>query len=212
MTHAPSPIHPGRVDWTGDNPGIYLKDTQDGPWTGLATFFRIVYSPYGMGSGVLLLDQPNVAQGLPAVQNFCISDNETLARFLVDQFFSKFASFKVSSGLGAISYLQATEISRAGDTRSRYQEIVKSNDFEVVMTWEGLGAPYAVDMPVEAGPTKAHQMYSLFLDAEDAHVTVNGRRLNGKVVQRDFAGTRKSTAFLAFSETWMQGQAPGRAL
>ena len=26
-----APIHPGAVAWTGENPGIYLKDRQDGP-------------------------------------------------------------------------------------------------------------------------------------------------------------------------------------
>jgi hypothetical protein len=78
----PSPIHPGRVAWTGENPGIYLKDQQDGPWTGLATFFRITWSPYGRGAGVLLLDQPNVEKGLPDVTNICISDNETSSRNL----------------------------------------------------------------------------------------------------------------------------------
>jgi hypothetical protein len=200
----PSPIHPGRVEWTGENPGIYLKDAQDGPWTGLATFFRVVYSPYGMGSGVLVLDQPDLAQGQPEAHNFCISDNETLARFLVDSFFSRFASFRVSPGLGAVRYLAATDVQRAGDTRSRYQEIVRSDGFEVVMTWSGLGEPYAVDMPADKGPTGVHQMYSLFLDAADAQVTVNGKPLRGKVALRDFAGTRKSTAFLAFSESWMQ--------
>jgi len=46
-------------------------------------------------------------------------------------------------------------------------------------------------------------MYSPFLEANDALVTVNGRPLEGGVVERDFAGTRKSTAFLAFSETWI---------
>lgn len=71
------------------------------------------------------------------------------------------------------------------------------------MTWKGLGKPYAVDMPPEKGPTKAHEMYSLFLDASDAMVTVNGHPLKGKVVERDFANTKKSTAFLAFSESWM---------
>jgi len=210
-TAMPSPIHPGRVEWTGENPGIYLKDEQNGPWTGLATFFRVVYSPYGMGSGVLVLDQPDTPKGLPEVKNFCISDNETLARFLVDRFFSRFASFRVSRGTGAITYLAAIDVQRAGDTRSRYQEIVKSNDFEVVLTWEGLGEPYAVDMPAEKGPTKAHQMYSLFIDAAGASVTINGKPLQGRVVNRDFAGTTKSTAFLAFSESWMQVPAVGPA-
>lgn len=199
-----SPIHPGRVDWTGDNPGIYLKDHQDGPWTSLATFFRIFYSPHGMGSGVLLLDEPNEEKSLPDTNNFCISDNEALARFLVEDFFSNFASFKVSSGLNAIQYLPLTEVRREGDTLTEYSEIVCSADFEVRMTWGELSLPYAVDMPTENGPTKKHEMYSLFLDANAASIEVNGQVLNGGIVERDFAGTRKSTAFLAFSETWMR--------
>ena len=201
---AKSPIHSGKIAWTGENPGIYLKDTQDGPWTGLATFFRITWSPYGRGSGVLLLDQPNVERGLPDVQNFCISDNEKLARYLVSDFFSKFASFRVSPGIKAITYLPLTEVTRKGDALSSYSEIVKSSDFEVVMTWKALGQPYAVDMPPEKGPTQRHEMYSLFLDSTDASVTVNGHALKGKVAQRDFADTKKPTAFLAFSESWME--------
>jgi hypothetical protein len=199
-----TPIHPGAIAWTGENPGIYLKDTQDGPWTGLATFFRITWSPFGMGSGVLLLDQPNDEQSLPDAVNICISDNEEMARYLVADFFSNFASFRVSPGLKAIQYLPLTEAYREGDTRSTYSEIVKSADFDVKMTWRELGAPYAVDMPPDKGPTGRHEMYSLFLDAADASVTVNGNALKGKVVERDFADTKKSTAFLAFSESWME--------
>ena len=199
-----SPIHPGAVDWTGENPGIYLKDTQDGPWTGLMTFFRIVWSPHGMGHGVVVLDQPGVEKGPPQVENFCITDNEPLARFLVAEIFSHCMSFRVSPGVKAMSYLALTEVRRAGDPRTRYQEIVKSKDFEVVMTWDKLGTPYAVDMPPDKGPTKKHEMYSLFVDAGDASVTINSRPLRGRVVERDFAGTRKSTAFLAFSESWMR--------
>ena len=35
-------------------------------------------------------------------------------------------------------------------------------------------------------------MYSLFLDSADASVTVNGRALKGKIVERDFADTKKA--------------------
>ncbi len=38
------PIHPGVVAWTGEDPGLYLKDEQDGPWTGLMTLFRFTWS------------------------------------------------------------------------------------------------------------------------------------------------------------------------
>lgn len=200
----PSPIHPGPVDWSGENPGIYLKDHPDGPWTGLMCFFRVVCSPHGMGHGIVVLDEPGRAAGLPEVQNFCITDNEPLARYLVEEFFSKFASFRVSPGIEALTYLPLVEVRREGDPRSTYAEVVRSAEIEVVATWRGLGAPYAVDMPTENGPTKRHQMYSVFLDAPDAAVTVNGRPLRGRVAERDFAGTRKSTAFLAFSESWIR--------
>jgi hypothetical protein len=199
-----SPIHPGRVAWTGENPGIYLKETQDGPWTGLATFFRVTWSPYGRGSGIVLLDKPNVEKGLPDVTNICISDNQKLASYLVADFFSKFASFRVSPGLKAMTYLPLVEARRMGDAVSNYAEVVKSKDFEVVMSWKSLGSPYAVDMPPEKGPTQRHEMYSLFLDSTDASVMVNGRALDGEVVLRDFADTKKPTAFLAFSESWME--------
>jgi hypothetical protein len=198
-----SPIHPGKVAWTGENPGIYLKDTQDGPWTGLMCFFRIFYSEHGMGSGIVVLDKPGTAQGFPTVANFCISDNKPLAKYLIDEFFAKFASFRVSPGVQALTHLPMTKCRREGSTLTTYSEIVRSAELEVVATWKNLGAPYAVDMPPENGPTKIHEMYSLFLDAGDGSVTINGRPLSGKVVQRDFAGTRKSTAFLAFSESWM---------
>lgn len=199
-----SPIHPGPVAWSGENPGIYLKERDDGPWTGLMCFFRVVYSPHGMGHGIVVLDEPTREAGRPDADNFCITDNEPLARYLVSDFFSKFASFRVSPGINALTYLALTEVRREGDTRSTYSEIVRAADLEVVATWENLSAPYAVDMPTENGPTKQHQMYSVFLDAPNASVTVNGRPMKGRVAERDFAGTRKSTAFLAFSESWMK--------
>ncbi|MGH2343288.1 hypothetical protein ACRC7T_17600 [Segnochrobactraceae bacterium EtOH-i3] len=201
MTH---PIQSGAVDWSGENPGIYLKEAADGPWTGLMCFFRIVCSPYGMGSGIVVLDAPGTAKGLPEVANVCISDNAPLARWLVAEFFSKFAAFRVSPGIHALTYLPLTGVRREGDTRGTYSEIVTADGLEVVATWTGLGVPYAVDMPPEKGPTGKHEMYSVFLDAPDASVTLNGRPLKGRVVTRMCADTVKSSAFLAFSESWIR--------
>ena len=59
---------------------------------------RIVYSPHGMGHGIVVLDEPGTEKSLPAALNVCITDNEALARFLVDQFFCNFASFRGIDG------------------------------------------------------------------------------------------------------------------
>lgn len=199
-----NPVHPGKVAWTGDNPGIYLKNDPDGDWTSLATYFKINYSPFGMGKGVLLLEKPQMAASLPEACNVCITDNEPLARYLMAAFFSRFNAFRVSAGTAAVSYLPLLEARSVGDTRRKYQEILRANGLEVVLTWDGLGEPYAVDMPAEKGPTQKHEMYSLFIDAADAGIEVNGRRLPGKVTTRNFDGGKKSSAFLAFSESWME--------
>ena len=50
---------PGQVEWSGENPGIYFKDTADGPWISLIVFFRVVLSPYGRGHALVLLEAPS---------------------------------------------------------------------------------------------------------------------------------------------------------
>jgi hypothetical protein len=42
------------------------------------------------------------------------------------------------------------------------------------------------------------------VEAGRVSARVNGRELRGRPVPRDFAGRRSSTAFLAFSETWIR--------
>ena len=46
---------PGTVEWSGENPGISLKATPDGPFVALASFFRVVLSPHGRGHALVLL-------------------------------------------------------------------------------------------------------------------------------------------------------------
>jgi uncharacterized protein YggE len=58
----PDPIvFAGTVEWSGENPGISLKETPDGPFVALASFFRVVLSPHGRGHALVLLQSPNEA-------------------------------------------------------------------------------------------------------------------------------------------------------
>jgi hypothetical protein len=198
------PINPGVVDWSGENPGIYLKDSQDGPWLSLAVFFRVVTSDHGRGLGIVVLGAPGVAQGFPAVENLCITDNPPLMRDLVARFLVNFASFRNQAGVGAMTWLPLLSQSTAGDARRFYSESMRAPGVDVSLVWENLQAPMAADVPAEMGPTKAHQMYSVFQEAKHASIIVNGKPLAGRVFPRDFLGRKMSTAFLAFSETWVK--------
>ena len=50
---------PGIVEWSGENPGISLKESPDGPFVSLASFFRVVLSPHGRGHALVLVQSPH---------------------------------------------------------------------------------------------------------------------------------------------------------
>lgn len=197
-----SPVNPGSVEWSGDNPGIYLKD-EHGAWQSLAVYFRVVTSPHGVGSGAIVLGAPTVAAGHPRAPNLCISNNEPLMRWLVDNFVSRFGSFRDAAGLSAMSHHAADAFETSGDGRSFHQETVRGKGIAIALRWEGLKHPFAVDVPPAMSATGGHQMYSVFVEAANGSISLNGSLLPGRVIQRDFLDRRMSTAFLAFSETWI---------
>jgi hypothetical protein len=195
---------PGTVDWSGENPGISLKQTPDGPFVTLASFFRVVLSPYGRGHALVLLQSPQDARPPAARPNICFHDNEKLARYLISDFVSHFGAWKGQAGLSTIKFRRLDKVESSGDPAKRYSETVKAGKTVVKLTWSRLGQPFCFALPPDKSATGKHHMPSLFVPADEASVTVNGRRLPGKPVPRDFAGRTITTAMLAFSETWIR--------
>ena len=198
MTSNPYPG--GTVDWTGENPGIYLKDDA-GAFVSLASLFRVMWSPHGAGHALVLLDDPSGTR--PDAVNLCLTDNPAMARWCIDHFLVHFAAFKGRSLLATLPMHALDSVTRGGDSRTEYTERVTGAGHDVTLRWGGLGAPYAVDMAPDLTATGRHRMYSLFVDSDDASITLDGRRLPGRVMPRPVAGRDSRTAFLAFSETWL---------
>ncbi len=197
-------INPGRVDWSGENPGIYLKTDPDGDYTALALFFRVVLSPYGRGHAAIVLGAPDEAKGWPHVPNFIMTDNQRMMRWIVEDWVTKMPTFVGRSGLPAMSWLDAGSVERrAGDLKTSYSEILRGSGVTLEMKWQDMGPPLPVEVTKENSATKEHEMYSVFLEAKQAGIIINGTPLPGAVGDRQFFGRTMSTAFLAFSETWV---------
>jgi hypothetical protein len=197
-------VFSGNVEWSGENPGISLKETADGPFVALASFFRVVLSPHGRGHALVLLQSPQDSAPPTARANYCFTDNEKLARYLVADFVSHFGAWRNLPGLQDLSYRPIDSVEASGDPASRYSETVKSADLTVRLTWSGLGEPFCFALPPDKSATGRHFMPSLFIGCEDATITVNDRALAGKPVPREIAGRNITTAMLAFSETWIR--------
>lgn len=195
---------PGKVDWSGENPGISLKENADGPFVALASFFRVVLSPHGRGHALVLLQSPQDANPPADRANVCFSDNEPLARYLVKEFVSYFGAWKGLPGLANLAYRKLDSVVASGDTASTYTETVIAGDTNVRLTWSGLNNPFCFALPPDKSATGKHHMPSLFVCCADATIEVNGRKLPGKPVPREIAGHTLTTAMLAFSETWVR--------
>jgi hypothetical protein len=193
----------GTVEWSGENPGISLKEKPDGPFVTLASFFRVVLSPHGRGHALVLLQSPGDANPPAERANVCFHDNEKLARYLVSDFVAHFAAYKGQPGFANLAYRRLDAVEASGDPASTYSETVRSGDLTVRLTWSGLGKAFCFAMPPERSATGKHHMPSLFVGCRDATVTVNGRALPGRPVPREIAGHSITTAMLAFSETWI---------
>ncbi len=194
----------GTVEWTGENPGINLKERPDGPFVTLASFFRVVLSPHGRGHAVVLMQSPQEADPPADKPNVCYTDNEPLARYLVADFLSHFAQYRGLARVARLTYRPLDSVVSSGDQRTNYTETIKAGSDTIAMTWSGLGEPFCFALPPDTSATGRHYMPSLFIGCQDASVTLNGRRLPGKPMPREIAGRTITTAMLAFSETWVR--------
>ena len=101
-----------------------------------------------------------------------------------------------------IAYLVVGNAAEAEDAAQ--DGFVKAGDLTVQLTWSGLGKAFCFALPPELSASGKHHMPSTFVPCTEAAVTVNGNTLPGKPVPREMAGQKISTAFLAFSETWIR--------
>ena len=198
------PFNPQKVDWSGENPGMYLKESADGPFVTLISFFRVVTSPHGKGHAAFMLLDPHGDGKNPEKPNVCLTDNEPLADYVRKGFVSNFGAFKGVKGLGSVQMKPGWDFVAGGDGRTSHTEWFRSAIGQVNLTWNELSAPFMVELMKDRSATGQHEMFSLFMDSSAVKVTINGKPVAGKSVPRDWMGRKSMTAFLAFSETWIK--------
>jgi hypothetical protein len=197
------PITPGVVDWTGENPGILLKN-DDGSFAAMALFFRVAWSPVGQGQVLLLYGTPGKAEADAGAPNILLSDNAELSQYLLDNFIGKLGAFRDSPAFDNLTHIVAQSTRSSGDPMGhRYTETVAGEGYSVELVWEDLEAPRALELTPDQVGTGEHTMFTLLVPAQKAQIIVNGKSLPGLVGTRVQAGMETTTAFLYFSETWV---------
>ena len=197
---------PGTVDWSGENPGISLKLDPDGPFVSVASFFRVMVSQFGRGHALMLMMSPYDANPPPERGNYCFHDNEALAKWLVTNFVSYFGAWRDTPGLKNLKYLPLNKVTPLGNTTSMYREHIEADGFDIALTWTHFSPAFCFALPPEKSATGKHWMPSTFVPCTGATIEVNNKMRPGKPVPREIGGNMITTAFLAFSETWIRSE------
>ena len=188
-----SPIDPNRVLLTGENPYIRLSETDDGPVTTDASFWRILFSPGGPGHVLFL--QSELTGNEPRIY----TDNIQMTRWLQGEI-----QGRINATFGNLEIpARDASFGSSGDLRSYWTESVNAGGEEIALTWYDLGEPFLSHSFPGGNPDRPHGVATVLIPANGARLTINGNFAKGRPFLRQRDARTHSTCALAFSESWM---------
>ena len=125
------------------------------------------------------------------------SDNAGVARFLQRTIEALLYKEFAAESLPVID----AEFERTGNSLSTVEERVLSGEDEIILSYWDLMPPFVLTMPPGA-MNRPLGVYSTFLPARSAQLSVNGVAATAKVFMQDRFGRPASSCCLAWSETW----------
>ena len=188
------PTDPNQVRLTGENSFIRLHVEEGGPQTTRASHWRVLLSPGGPGHALFLKgDVTNEEVRVYA-------DNIAMARWLQEEIetllFPEFADMSIP--------VTDAVFTKSGDGTSFWTEAVESEEESITLTWYDFGEPFVLRIEAGSVPGRPHGVYSCFVPARRAQLTLNGLVAEGRPFPEQRGDKTSSTASLALSETWVR--------
>lgn len=193
-----NPTDPNKIRLTGENSFIRLAevsaDVSNGKETTRASHWRVLWSPGGAGH-VLFLQSELIDD-----QVKIYSDNIALTRWLQDEIERLLYPDFADQNMQVID----AEFGKKGDPNTFWTETIESDDETISMTWHDFMEPYMLVVPAGSASGRPHGVYSCFIPARKAQLTINGNVASGGVTTDRRGDKDSSSACLAWSETWVR--------
>ena len=187
----PQLVDPHDVVMTGENSFVRLSGDGGKTFAERTSHWRVLWSPAGQGH-VLFIESTRTGKA-PRIY----ADNPGVARFLqrsIEVLLHKpFADESLP--------VTDAKFERTGHSLSTVEERIDSAKDRIILSWWDLMTPFVLTMPPGA-MNRPLGVYSTFLPARAAQLTVNGEAAAGKVALQDRFGKPASSCCLAWSETW----------
>ena len=189
----PQMVDPHDVVMTGENSFIRLSNDGGKTLVDRVSHWRVLWSPAGQGH-CMFVESPITGGGPVAY-----ADNAGLVRYLqrrIEVLLHKPFADETLPIIDAV-------FSRSGHSLATVEERITSSDDEIVLSWWDLMKPFILTMPPGA-MNRPLGVYSTFIPARGAQLSVNGQAAPGKVFPQERGGKASSSCVLAWSETWVK--------
>jgi hypothetical protein len=183
-------VDPHDVVMTGENSFVRLSGDGGKTVADRVSHWRVLWSPAGQGHA-LFVESPLVG-GVRAY-----ADNAGMARYLqrtIEALLHKpFADESLP--------IADAQFERTGHSLATVEERMVSDTENIVLTWWDLIEPFILTMPPGA-MDRPLGVYSTFIPARSAQLSVNGKAAKGKPFAQERFGRAASSCCLAWSESW----------
>ena len=187
----PQMVDPHDPVMTGENSFIRLSNDGGKTIADRVSHWRVLWSPAGQGHA-LFIESSLTGKGARIY-----ADNAGVARYLQRTIETLLYKEFTDESLPIID----ARFERSGNSLSTVEERIVSRADEIILTWWDLMAPFVLTMPPGA-MNRPLGVYSTFLPARSAQLSVNGAAATAKVFPQERSGRPSSSCCLAWSETW----------
>jgi len=190
-------LDPNRVILTGENPFIRLAETDGGPTTTNASFWRIITS--GAGPGHVLYLKSELTENRWRIY----SDNIAMARWLQTT-----VQGMLNAELKDLSIpVTEADFFKSGDARDAWTETAEAHDETISMTWYNPGEPLLIHtFPNQGASPRPYGVCTILIPVAGARLVRNGVQAKGTPFPTVREGRPFSTSALAFCESWTEAR------
>jgi hypothetical protein len=187
----PQFVDPHDPVMTGENSFVRLSSDGGKTFTERASHWRVLWSPAGQGHALF------IESALLGASPRIYADNAGVARFLQRTIEVMLHKPFADESLPVID----ADFERTGHSLSTVEERVASATDDIILSWWDLMAPFVLTMPPGA-MNRPLGVYSTFIPARSAQLSVNGAAATAKVFPQERFGKPSSSCCLAWSESW----------
>jgi hypothetical protein len=187
----PRLVDPHDPVMTGENSFVRLSNDNGNTIPERVSHWRVLWSPAGQGHALFIESSLK--------KNLVYSDNAGVARYLQRTIELLLHPPFADGGLPIVD----AKFERSGNSLSTVEERVVSAKDQIILTWWDFMPPFVLTMPPGA-MNRPLGVYSTFIPARAAQLSVNGQAAPGKVFPQERGGRPSSSCVLAWSETWVK--------